>query len=96
MTTQIPIDIFVTSKQWCQITPFAVTLGTGPTLQSVVVLARLDLDPETVLGDGWPDTLGNPVRVILPDLETKIWTIVFVDHFQWDRPNAKLRVWLAG
>lgn len=44
MTIPNPIDIFVTPKQWYQITPFAVTLGTGPTLQSVVVLARLDLD----------------------------------------------------
>ncbi len=96
MTTPAPLDIPATAQQWRQISPFAVTLGPGPLEQSVIVQARLDLDPETVLEDGWPDTLGNPVRVVLPDREPRIGTIVFVDHFQYGRPNGKLRVWLTG
>lgn len=95
--TTTPIEIAVTGREWRPLPPFGASLGSGPSTVAWVV-GRLDLEPgslDPAIADRWPDAIGDPVRVLMPEGSEWLGNIVFVDRFRPGRPDERIRVYVA-
>lgn len=74
-----------------KLTPFAFHLGS----QKVLVLARIEVPEDSPVEDQWPDTLGNPVRILGGDHPVEGLRIVFATRENGGQPSAVIRIWLG-